>query len=251
MEDRNALDIFYNVTFREQVDKIINFDIIGEWPDFYPPDRVWRGLDPEKLWAVTLGDEEPACYRESDFYSSLSADISRYSENYYAETGFQLKPLDVANETEAMVFWEWFMEKNVWAYSHFYNYIKSKWPHLLVFQYTFMAPVWGIPELVPTYDLKADAYIMDCYYAHENPWLLYETIRRYKSTFPDKEFHIILWGTIWDFYNEAGDKEYYKVGSYKQIRREAWISYLSGADAINWFTWGPQDYYGYDWRGGA
>ncbi|MFX0201022.1 MAG: hypothetical protein ACFFCW_33295 [Candidatus Hodarchaeota archaeon] len=252
MEGRNALDIYYNATFREQVDQVIAYNFDGSPPDFYHGEHAWKGLNPEKLWAVVLGDEEPGCYGGSEFYSSLSDDIAKYSEPYYAETGFHLKPLWEANETEAMVFWEWFMAKNAWAYNHLYDYIKSKWSHLLVFQYTFMVPVWGIPELVPPYDLKADAYFMDCYYAHENPWLLYETIRRYKSTFPDKEFYIIIAGgplVLWDLVDETG--VYYKIDSFEQFRREAWVSYLAGADAIDWFTWGPQDEYGLDWRWGV
>ena len=251
-EGRNALDVYYNETFRHQVEQIIDYNFDGIPPDFYPKnvDLSWDGIDPNKIWAVTLGDEEPGCYGESQFYDSLSEDIARYSDVYYDETGFQLKPLFDMNRTEETVFWEWFIEKNVWTYNHLYDYIKAKWPHLLVYQYTFMDPVWGVPEIAPPYELKADGYVMDCYYAYENPWLLYETIRRYKATFPDKRFHIILWGTIWDFFNEPGDQLYYKIGSFEDIRREAWLAYLSGTDAILWFTWAPQDDKGYDWRWG-
>ena len=248
----NALDMYYNETFRSQVMQIIDYNFDGKVPDFYPSnvDLSWDGLDPSKLWAVTLGDEEPGCYRDTNYHDALSEDIARFSEIYYSETGYQLKPLIQMNRTEETVFYEWFREKNVWAYNYIYVYIKSKWPNLLVFQYTFMEPVWGVTEIVPTYELKADGYMIDCYYAYEDPWLLYETVRRYKATFPDKPFFIILWGTIWDFYNEPGDKLYYKIGSFEDIRREAWLAYLAGSDGIFWFNWAPQNKSGYDWRWG-
>lgn len=252
-EGHNALDVYYNETFRRQVEQIVDYNFNGIPPDFYPKnvDLSWDGIDPNKIWAVSIGEEEPGGYEESEFYDTLSEDIARYSDVYYDETGFQLKPLLEMNKTEEIVFWEWFTEKNVWTYNHLYDYIKSKWPHLLVYQFAFMEPIWGLAhEVVPPYELKADGYVIDCYYAYENPWLLYETIRRYKGTFPDKPFHIILWGTIWDFFNEPGDQLYYKIGSFEDIRREAWLSYLGGADAIIWFTWGPQDDKGYDWRWG-
>ena len=59
-----------------------------------------------------------------------------------------------------------------------------------------------------------------------------------------------IWGTIWDFLNEAGDGFYYKVGSLEQIRRETWASYVSGVDALEYFDWAPQNNDSYSWRWG-
>ena len=234
----NALDIFYNESFRADVEQVIdyNFDM----------------LDPEKVWAVTLSDEEPSWsfhdwWGTGSFPWVINKDVAKYSDIYSAETGFQLKSFNDMNGTEGVVFIEWVNEKTVWVFNHLYDYVKSKWPHLLVFQFMFMAPFLPY-ELCAPYELKADGYFVDFFTCGFNPWGLYETIRRYKTTLPDKEFHIVLWGTIWDFFNEAGDKLYYKEGSFEQIRRDAWVAYLAGTDAIGWFTWGPQDDYGYDWR---
>ena len=153
--------------------------------------------------------------------------------------------------TEWQVAAEWINEKGVWAYNYLHDYVKTNWPHLLVFQYMIMTPVWGAAdELCAPYELKADGYVMDCFSSHSFPWILYETTRRYKTVFPDKLFHLDIWGTIWDFLNEAGDGLYYKVGSFEQIRRESWLSYLSGVDILGWFDWGPENNDSSNWKWG-
>ena len=217
-----APDICYNETFRKEVERVIA-DQLGS-------------VDPEKLWAVTLSEEEPmnALYWYSDYYDELSEALVRYSDRYYAETGFDLKPLHESNETEGIAFLEWLNEKTVWAFNHLYDYVKSKWPHLLVFQFVAMAPIWIPYDLCAPYELKADGYFMDFYLyeAADDPWLLYECIRRYKTTFPDKEFHLVIWGSEpWPWEGWAG--------GFEHIRRNAWITYLAGADAIGWFAYHP------------
>jgi hypothetical protein len=223
-----APDIYYNETFRKEVERVIDDQL----------DLV----DTEKLWAITLSEEEPmnALYWYSGYYDELPEALVRYSDNYYAETGFQLKPFHEANETEGIIFLEWLNEKTVWSFNHLYDYVKSEWPHLKVFQFVAMAPISTHYDLCAPYELKADGYFMDFYLyeANDNPWLLYECIRRYKTTFPDKEFHIVLWGTQpWPWEGWAG--------GFEHIRRNAWIAYLDGADVVGWFTynadfgWGP------------
>ncbi len=239
----NPLDIYYNETFRTYAKGVLNFSLglTGET----------AVIDTDDLWAVTLGDEEPAWIHYVDIFSSLSPEIAKYSDIYYAETGYQLKPIYDTNLTECGVFVEWLNEKSVWVYNYMHDYVKSLMPHVLVFQPVMMHPVWGLPyELCAPYELKADGYGTGCYYAVQDPWLLYDTTRRYKTSMPESEFHMTIWGTIWDFVNEAGDGLYYKEGSYEQMRRETWISYLSGADVLTWFDWGPQDNNSYTWRWG-
>ncbi|MBD3191644.1 MAG: hypothetical protein GF308_13435 [Candidatus Heimdallarchaeota archaeon] len=241
-EDKTILDVYYNDMVKNQLTDLIDYNFNGIPPDFYPTetDYSWGGLDPNKLWAVTLGDEEPAWIHQTSFHDTLAGNFNFYSSHYLSETGFQLKPVYDMNQTEYIVFSEWLNEKNNWVYNFIYDHIKSQWPHLKVFQFMIMNPVWGIPDLWAAYELKADGHYMDCYYAHDNPWLLYEANRRYKGLMPEKDFQMTLWGTIWNFSQmEGGELVEYHVGSFEQMRREAWLSYLSGVDAIGWFTWAP------------
>jgi len=102
----NALDIFYNESFRTDVERVIDYNFEGIPPDFYHGEHAWSGLNPEKVWAVILSDEEPTwSYHWSDFYS-LSDDVAKYSDIYYTETGFQLKSIPDMNETEQVVLYE-------------------------------------------------------------------------------------------------------------------------------------------------
>ena len=221
------LDMFYNETFREQICQVIDYNIDGSPPDFYHGLHEWKGIDPEKLWAVTLSAEEP--------FSSYSwTHLAKYSDFYYEETGFQLK--SEMNETEWHVYREWLNEKTVGVFNYLYDYVKSKWPHFKVFQFVGMAAAaWLGYDLAAPYELKADGFMMD-WYGYE-PWRLYDLIRRYKTTLPDKEFHITLWGTqSWPWEGE--------LGGFEPIRRHAWIAYLAGADAIGWFTWHPTEGWG-------
>ncbi|UCH57982.1 MAG: PKD domain-containing protein, partial [Candidatus Bathyarchaeota archaeon] len=99
------------------------------------------------------------------------------------------------------------------------------------------------------YELKADAFMIDVYLAGrfvledgmwrlvspwmDNPWFLYEVIRRYKTMLPDKEFHVVLWGSCTWPWEGA-------FGGFEHVRRNAWVAYLAGADAVGWFTWDPE-----------
>ena len=226
----NALDIFYNETFRQQVEGVIdyNFDL----------------LNPEKLWAVTLSDEEPG-WSYHDWYDMgtlpyvITPDVAIYGDVYNAETGLQLKTYNDMNDTEQVIFWEWINEKTVWVFNHLYDYVKSKWPHLQVFQFMAMAPfAYGSPGAAcEPYELKADGFYL-AYFPPSSLEGLYDTIRRYKTVFPNKEFHIALWGREWPPGSQGG---------FTQISRYAWVAYLAGADAVGWFTchleehgWGPR-----------
>ncbi len=253
----NRLDAYYDEAIRQRLEMILDFQFYGAEPGEYygqpsGEEQPWSGLDAQKLWAVTLGDEGPGGFAGSQFYGTLSEDIARYADIYNAETGHTLKPLDQMNLEEYYAFNEWLNEKTVWIFNYLYDYVKTKWPHLQVFQYIMMEGVWGQPyDIGAPYELKGDGFIMDCYYAKDNPWLLYETIRRYKTILPDQPFHIVLWGVIWDFsQQENGTLVTYQEGSFEQFQREAWIAYLSGADGIGWFDWGPQGPGSQDWRPG-
>ena len=250
IEYHNALDIFYNESFRDQVHQVIDYNFHGVPPDFYHGQHKWPGLDPElieKIFSAGLSGEEPlSSYSWTDFYE-LSDDLAKYSDIYYEETGFQLRGFNDMSETEQVVFSEWINEKNVWVFNHLYDYVKLKWPHLQVFQNMFLDTG---PVRCAVYELKADGYMIDIYLAgrfdledgqwrlvepwRDNPWFLYELIRRYKTMLPDKEFHVYLWGTYtWPWEGE--------FGGFEHIRRNAWVAYLAGADAIAWFTWDPEE----------
>ena len=250
----NPLDIIYNDTIRQWALEMIDFglNIAGvpsfQDPDAPPPERL---VNRSSIWAIGLGDEEPAWVRYADIWSELSDDIAKYDSLYFAETGFHLRPLYEANLTEYWTEVEWLNNKTVWVYNYFYDYVKSQFPDSKVGQGTFMSPTWGIPvDLCAPYELKADQTYMDCYYAKDDPWLLYETIRRYKTSIPDNPLFMTIWGTIWDFLNEAGDGLYYHEGSYEQIRRETWVSYVSGVDALGFFDWAPENNNSFTWYWG-
>ncbi len=206
-------------------------------------------FDAEMIWGITLGDEEPAWRRYANIGNELSPDVKKYNETYYLETGYEMKPFDETNRTEFWVFLEWLNEKSVWAYNYMYDYVKKLVPHAVVFQYMIMPPAWGFGEdYGAAYELKGEGFAMDCYYATNQPMLLYETVRSYRTAMPDKLFHFDIWGTIWDFLNEAGDGLYCKEGSYEQIRQETWISYLASVDALGYFDWAPENNDSYVWK---
>jgi hypothetical protein len=253
----NRLDVYYDAALRQRLEMLIDFQFEGAEPGEYygqpaGEEQPWSGLEAQKLWAVTLGDEGPGGFAGSQFYGTLSEDIAKYEDTYYTETGQTLEPLDHMSVEEWVIFHEWLNEKTVWIFNYLYDYVKTKWPHLQVFQYIMMEGVWGQPyDVGAPYELKADGFIMDCYYAKDNPWLLYETVRRYKTLFPDKPFHMVLWGAVWDFSQEEnGTLVTYQEGSFEQFQQEAWIAYLSGADGIGWFDWGPQGPGNQNWRAG-
>ncbi|MFW9854464.1 MAG: hypothetical protein ACFFFG_05360 [Candidatus Thorarchaeota archaeon] len=248
----NPLDIYYNETFQDYAKEELDFDLHGIPVSYLPNAPSAVAIDPNDLWGITLGDEEPAWINYVDISSAESPEITKYNGTYFDETGYYMKPISMMNRTEENIYIEWLNAKSTWVYSFLYDYVKTQAPNARVFQYTMMHPVWGLGyELAAPYEIKADGFAMDCYYAMYNPWLLYETIRRYKASMPGKEFHMDIWATIWDFINEAGDGLYYKDGSYEQIRREAWLSYLSGVDVLGWFDWSPQNNDSFsDWNWG-
>ena len=178
----SVVDFYYNASLLKLLEQYI------DWEFTY--------LNPEKIWAVTLSEEEPG-HSFLHFDQSIEA-LQKYNDTYHSETGFWLRRDKLYNEREWAVLNDWQSEKFVWVFNHLYNYIKSKWPHLLVFQFAGLwpggAPVWvGGIDIT---DLKADAYMGDGYFyeAYDNPFSLYEPIRQYKSTFPDKEYHFWLGG---------------------------------------------------------
>jgi hypothetical protein len=180
-----------------------------------------------------LSEEEPL-HAQEYFYKVES--FRKYNETYNSETGFWLREsvYNTMNITEDVVLVNWFNEKLINVFNHIYDYIKGKWPHLIIFQFMGMTP--GAPAVfespVDISNLKADAYMADLYYydVYDNPFCLYEYVRNYKRAYPDKEFHIHLWGEEpWEIAGLAG--------GFEHLRRNAWITYLGGADAIGWFNW--------------
>lgn len=250
MEHHNALDIYYNESFRNQVHQVIDYHLHGVPPDFYHGAHEWSGLDPElidKIFSAGLSGEEPiSSYSWTDLYGP-SDDLAKYADIYFEETGHHLKGFNDMLEEEQVVFNEWTNEKNVWVFNHLYDYVKSRWPHLRVFQNMFLDTG---PVKCAVYELKANGFMIDVYLAgffveedgrwrlvepwRDNPWILYEAIRRYKTMLPDKEFHVVLWGGYtWPWEGE--------LGGFEHIRRNAWVAYLAGADAVGWFTWDPEE----------
>lgn len=248
----NPLDIYYNDTFKTFAREAINFSLYGILPSYEGgPSKIATPVDPNDIWAITLGDEEPAWVRYSTVFDTVSPSIAKYNSTYHSETGYYMKSIYSMNMTEYWSFTEWLNEKTVWVYNYMHDYVKSQVPHALVFQYMMMPPIWGLPDhLVAPYELKADGYAMDCYYAVNNPWYMHEGVRLYKTSLPGKLLHWDIWGTIWDFLNVAGDGLYYREGSYEQIRRETWISYVSGVDVLGYFDWAPQNNDSFDWVSG-
>jgi len=249
MEYHSALDIFYNESFRNQVYQIIDYNFHGVPPDFYHGAHGWSGLDPELIERISLvglsGEEPLTSYCWTDFYGP-SEDLAKYGDVYYEETGYLLKGFNDMSETEQLVFSEWNNEKNVWVFNNLYEYVKLKWPHLLVYQNMFLDTS---AVKCAVYELEAEAFMIDIYLAggfvledghwrlvspwKDNPWFLYEVIRRYKSMLPDKELHVVLWGSYtWPWEGE--------FGGFEHLRRNAWVAYLAGADAVGWFTWDPE-----------
>jgi hypothetical protein len=194
-------------------------------------DWVFGFLDMDKIWAVTLSEEGPgASYR----YFRTPRQLRKYNESFHGETGFYLRLPGRMNRTEEMALETWLAEKNVWVFNHLYDYVKTRWPHLVVFQFIYLYP--GAPSVwvggCSLDELKADAYAGDLYFydVYDNPFWLYEFIRQYKASYPDKEYHIWLWG------EEPWAPEGL-AGGYEHARRNAWIAYLAGADAVGWFNW--------------
>ncbi|MDH5689343.1 MAG: PKD domain-containing protein, partial [Candidatus Bathyarchaeota archaeon] len=218
----SVVDFYYNATLMKLLEEHIDWQL--------------SQLNTDKIWAVTLSEEEPA----GAFFHFSGGKLQKYNDTYHSETGFWLREEDLYGEP---VLSQWLSEKFVSVYNHLYDYIKSKWPHLLVFQFVHTpwpgaTPVWvgGLDVS----DLKGDAYMSDLYYydIYDNPFWLYEFIRQAKCTYPE-EYHIHLWGE--EPWPEGG-----ATGGFEHIRRNAWAAYLAGVDAIGWFNW--HYVYGHPWE---
>ena len=225
----SVVDLYYNASLMELMKREI------DWQLSY--------LDVDKIWAVTLSEEEPM----HAYYHFMSQEaFEKYNDTYHSEEGFWLRWRDSGvfyeSSSEVLVMDDWLSEKFVWVFNHLYDYIKGKWSNLLVFQFT--GPWPAAPPVfvggINVNDLKADAYMADLYYysVYDNPFWLYEFVRNAKSTFPDKEYHLHLWG-VEDFPTE-------QEGGFEHMRRNAWVAYLAGVDVIGWFVW--HHLYGQVWE---
>jgi hypothetical protein len=177
-------DIYYNATLLRLLEQYI------DWEFSY--------LNPDKVWGVTLSEEEPGW---SFRYFDTPEAYRKYNDTFHSETGLWLKADWLRYERtryEEIVFNNWMSEKWSWVFNHIYDYIKDKWPHMVVYQ--FVVP-W--PAAVPVWmggldvsDVKADGYVGDQYFfeAYLNPFWLYEFIRQHKTSILDKEYILWLWG---------------------------------------------------------
>ena len=213
--DYNILDIFYNYESCQ--------DTVKASIDFH-----FNWLDPNKIWAVKLGDEEPVSggYNWGLSEDPLPEDIAKYDNIYYQETGDHLKPIQYMNHSEHQRFFEWANEKDTWVLNWVYDYVKTKWPHLDVFQNVFARPMDG--AYAEPYFLSADAFTFSHYTSEmDGFWDVYNTARYYKTIFPNTPFHMGLWGISHIPDMEPIDRVIFK--------KMAWASYLGGADGIGWF----------------
>jgi len=227
----SVVDFYYNTSLMKLLEQEIDAQLLH--------------LDLNKIWAVTLSEEEPM-HAYYPFWRIEA--FKKYNDTYHSETGFWLRWRDSSafyeNKTEEIVLNNWLSEKFVGVFNHLYDYIKGKWPHLLVFQFTGLWP--GAPPVyvsgIDVNDLKADAYMGDLYFyeVYDNPFWLYEFVRNVKSTFPDKEYHLHLWGV------EPFPTEQKEEGGFEHMRRNAWVAYLAGVDSIGWFVW--HHLYGQVWE---
>ena len=213
----SVVDFYYNASVLKLLEQEIDWQL--------------SHLNMSKIWGVTLSDEEPG-YAYQYFWTPAS--LQKYNETYHSETGFWLRGRYDLNQTEEFVLNDWLTEKFVGVFNHVYDYIKSEWPHLRVFQFTWLWP--GAPPVwvggINLGDLNADAYMTDLYFydAYDNPFWLYEFVRQTRSTFPDRDYYFYLWGE--EAWPEAG-----LSGGFEHIRRNAFVAYLAGVDAVGWFNW--------------
>jgi len=194
-------------------------------------DLIFGHMDMEKIWAVTLSEEGPgASYR----FFRTPQQRAKYNATYHAETGCWLSDPAHMNRAESQTYERWLNAKNTWLYNHLYDWVKGRWPHLQVYQFIFLYP--GAPPVwvagADLTGLKMDAYMGDLYFyeVYDNPLWLYEHIRQFKTSYPDEEYHIWLWGQ--EPWRKAGLQ-----GGFEHARRNSWVAYLAGADAIGWFNW--------------
>jgi hypothetical protein len=213
----SVVDLYYNETLMELLEGFV--------------DGQLDQLDPEKIWAVTLSEEEPG-YSLRYFWTPATQ--RRYNCTFHDETGYWLRGQYGLNRTEEKILYQWLSEKTVHVFNRLYDHVKGRWPRALVFQ--FMVPSPGAPPVwgggLDLTGLKADALKADLYYydVYDNPFWLYEYVRHTKTTFPDKEYHFWLWGE--EPWEEGG-----LAGGFEHIGRNAWVAYLAGVDAVGWFNW--------------
>lgn len=227
----NGLDVLYQIWFWHEHDYNI-LDIYynyGSCQDTVMAsiDYHFNWLDSSKVWAVRLGDEEPASgYKWSLGFDPLPEGIAKYDSTYHADTGDSLKPTLSMTHSEHQRFFEWANGRDTWVLNWVHDYIKTKWPHLKVFQNVFARPLdWAYAE---PYYLNADGFFYDHYSTEmDGFWDVYNTVRYYKTLFPDKPFHMMLWGISTILGQEPADRVVFK--------KMAWATYLGGADAIGWF----------------
>ncbi len=229
----SVLDIYYNESCLRRLERLIDavFEVEpGDGP----------GVNPERVWSMTVGSEEP---HWPAGYPGENPVFFRFNETYHTETGFWFKPFDDMNATERMVLVEWTNEKGNWVFNYMYDYVKAKWPHIVVFQSFFPPQPMNFGAVI--FELKADALSIDAYLSGErdNPWLIYNTHRWYTTFAPDKEFHMVLWGQEADAPPWLFEGE---LGGFEHIRRNAWVSYLAGPNGLAWFDWHPL--YGNGWQ---
>lgn len=213
----SVVDLYYNETRMGLLEEFIDWQL--------------DQLDPDKIWAVTLSEEEPG-YALRYFWKPASQE--RYNDTYHEETGLWLKGQYDLNRTEERTLNRWLSEKTVHVFNRLYDQVKGRWPHILVFQFMGLTPgappVWG--GGLDLTGLKADAFKGDLYYynVYNNPFWLYEYVRHAKTAFPDKEYHFWIWGE--EPWEEGGI-----AGGFEHIRRNTWVAYLAGVDAVGWFNW--------------
>ena len=214
-DNYNILDVFYN--YESCQDTVIA-----------SIDYHFNCLDPNKVWAVRLGDEEPAGggYRWGLVQDPLPDGIAKYDSIYYKDTGNHLKPLQYMNYSEHRRFFEWANEKDTWVLNWVYDQVKIKWPHLDIIQNVFARPLdWAYAE---PYFLQADGFMYDHYTTDmDGFWDVYNTVRYYKTIFPDKPFHMTLWGIS----HISGTEPVNRI----VFKKMSWASYLGGAEGIGWF----------------
>ena len=230
---RNGIDILYQLWFWHGHEYNI-WDVYynyGSCQDTVKAaiDYHFNWLDPDSVWGVRLGDEEPAGggFSWGLTYDPLPDGLAKYDSIYFKDTGDHLQPTPNMSPAEHQRFFEWANDKDTWVLNWVYDYVKAQWPHLEVFQNVFARPLdWAYAE---PYYLKADGFMYDHYaFDLDGFWDVYNTTRYYKTLFPGTPFHMMLWGISRTDDGGSLDRVIFK--------KMAWASYLGGADGIGWFT---------------
>ncbi len=231
---RNGIDILYQLWFWHGQDYNI-WDVYYDYQSCRDSvmaaiDYHFNWLDPDSVWGVRLGDEEPAGggYNWALGYDPLPDGLAKYDSIYFRDTGDHLQPTPNMTPAEHQRFFEWANEKDTWVLNWVYDSVKTKWPQLEVFQNVFARPQdWAYAE---PYYLKADGFMYDHYTVElDGFWDVYNTTRYYKTIFPGTPFHMMLWGI-------SHGPEMAEPADRLVFKKMAWASYLGGAEGIGWFT---------------